>query len=82
MSKCPLESLALRYLKVLAEHADTVVILASVPGRRPGQKTKLISLWTGNQFAAEYMASNFSVSGDEEDDEDEEPSEGDPRIRH
>jgi hypothetical protein len=81
MKKTPLETLALRYLKALGEHADTVVILASVPSPEPNGKTELISVWQGNQFAAEYMASNFSTREDEEDEgEDEDEDDGDQLI--
>jgi hypothetical protein len=82
MSKCPLESLATRFLRVLAEHADTVIIMASVPGKKPNEPSKKVSLWIGNQFAAEWMATNFSTNCPDDDycDDDDEPSQGDPRV--
>jgi hypothetical protein len=79
VKKNPIEAQALRFLSALGEHADTVVILASVPGKNPGEETKMVSVWQGNQFAAEYMASNFSTFPDNDDDDDE-PSRGDPRV--
>lgn len=70
----PLTKQIRRALGLIGEHADTVVIIATVKGTEIDGETKLVGHYIGNQFAAAHMCGEWSPfateSGEDEDDDD------------